>query len=265
MWELIDGIAHKIDGLPMADRGFLLGDGVFETFRVSDGKIRHSDLHARSLNEACHALGLDCVDWPGVEAVIAGLFDSGNARVGKLIVTRGAGSRGLSPIIDPAKRIFLQDFAAPSTPKVAQLMTVSIRRSATSLAARHKTLSYVDNLAARREAVGRGGSMAVLLTESGFVSGCDSANIFWQAEGQVFTPSLSCGIRNGVMRRRVLHWLEAAGQSVRECEGGLDTLLAASAVWVTNAVTGVTPVSKIDTHRFQTDDTFLQRLCAADL
>jgi aminodeoxychorismate lyase len=265
MWELIEGEACAVDGLPRADRGFLLGDGVFETFRIEDGKIRHAELHAESLASACDALALNPVDWPGVEAAISSLFEPGSARVGKLIVSRGAGGRGLSPIADPTNRVFLQDFAVPSAPKVVSLKTVGLRRSATSLAARHKTLSYVDNLAARREAIGRGGDMALLLTESGLISGCDSANIFWLADGSVFTPSPQCGIRNGVMRRRVMCWLEEAGHSVRECETELTALQAATTVWITNAVTGVTPVSKIDTRSFQNDDALLERLCAADL
>lgn len=246
MWELVKGDARPVDGLPLDDRGFLLGDGVFETFRIADGRICHSALHAASLEAGCKALALNPPDWPLTEAVIAELWAGGRARGGKLIVSRGAGGRGLSPVIDPANRVFFQDFILPPTPDAVRLITAGVRRSATSLAARYKTLSYVDNLAARREAAGRGGDVALLLTESGLVSGCDSANLFWMTDGQVFTPSVTCGIRNGVMRRYVLRGLHEAGRSVTEIEAGPEVLEDATALWITNAVTGVIPVSAID-------------------
>ncbi|GJL96873.1 MAG: 4-amino-4-deoxychorismate lyase [Hyphobacterium sp.] len=265
MWELIEGVAREVVGLPMDDRGFLLGDGVFETFRIVDGKIRHADLHAASLEAACRALALVMPDRAGIEAAIADVSSAGAEGVGKLIVSRGKGGRGLSPIIDPASRVFLQVFETPPKPDTVQLLTVDIRRSATSLAACHKTLSYADNLAARRETVAHGGDMALLLTETGFVSGCDSANIFWRANGKVFTPSQRCGIRNGVMRRRVMQWLKDAGQAVIECEAEAGMLNTATAVWITNALTGVTAVTRLDEQLFQTNDALLQKLSAADL
>lgn len=265
MWELDESGARPVDGLPVDDRGFLLGDGVFETFRIVDGKIRHADLHAASLAAACEALALGLPNWPHIEAAVSRLLATGGKRVGKVIVSRGSGGRGLSPIIDPAIRVFFQDFDPPHTPDSVQLVSVDIQRSATSLAACHKTLSYADNLAARRAAVARGGDMALLHTESGLVSGCDSANMFWVAEGEVFTPSSRCGIRNGVMRRRVLQWLAQAGPIVRECDAAPDALAAASTVWITNAVTGVTPVASLDGRSFETDDPLLQQLRAANL
>lgn len=246
MWELVNGDARPVNGLPLDDRGFLLGDGVFETFRIADGKIRHSGLHAASLDAGCKALALAPPDWPLIEAAISGLWTGVSARVGKLIVSRGAGGRGLAPVMDPATHVFFQDFPLPPKPDAIRLTTVSLRRSATSLAARYKTLSYIDNLAARREAVAGGGDVALLLTESGLISGCDSANLFWMTDGQIFTPSETCGIRNGVMRRCVLRGLDEAGRSVTEIEAGPEALENAAAVWITNAVTGVIPVSALD-------------------
>jgi len=265
MWELIAGEARIIDGLPIDDRGFLLGDGVFETFRIAGGRIRHAPLHAASLAAGCAALQLDMPDWSNIETAVSRLIEGDNSGGGKVIVSRGTGGRGLSPIIDPAVRVFFQMFEAPLQPKAVVLATVGLRRSTSSLAARFKTLSYVDNLAARREAVARGGDVALLFTESGLVSGTDSANLFWERAGQVYTPSEKCGIRNGVMRRCVLEWLRRAGIAVEEVQADVDTLMSAQSVWITNAVTGVTPVSAIDGVRFSHASDVLENLRAAEL
>ncbi|WP_394693826.1 aminotransferase class IV [Hyphobacterium sp.] len=265
MWALTDGKARPIDGLPVEDRGFLLGDGVFETFRIARGRIRHSDPHAASLASACAALDLPVPDWAGIERAIAGVTGADGERVGKLILTRGGGGRGLAPIPDPDVRLFFEHFPVPPRPEAIRLALVDLRRSASSLAVRFKTLSYADNLAARREAVARGGDVALLLTESGLVSGADSANLFWEQDGQVFTPSTGCGIRNGVMRQCVMRWLEDAGWPAEEIEAGPDTLMAARSVWITNSVGGVMPVSAIDGQVFEAASDVLDRLRAADL
>lgn len=265
MWELVKAEARRIDSLPLEDRGFLLGDGVFETFRIADGQIRHSELHAASLQAGCAALDLTLPDWPVIEAAVSGVSGPVTGRAGKLIITRGKGGRGLSPVTDPAPRTFFQHFALPPKPEAVRLVTVSIRRSTASLAARYKTLSYVDNLAARREAAKRGGDVALLLTESGLISGCDSANLFWMTDGQIFTPSEKCGIRNGVMRRCVLHRLDAAGQPAREIEAGPEALKAANAVWMTNAVTGLVPVLAVDGCKLARSAALISGLMAADL
>jgi branched-subunit amino acid aminotransferase/4-amino-4-deoxychorismate lyase len=265
MWALTDGVARPIDGLPVEDRGFLLGDGVFETFRIAHGRIRHSALHAKSLASGCEALELPVPDWAAIERAIAGVTDADDERIGKLILTRGPGGRGLAPIIEPYVRLFFEHFLVPPRPAAVRLATVALRRSASSLAARFKTLSYADNLAARREAMARGGNVALLLTESGLVSGADSANLFWERDGQVYTPATACGIRNGVMRQCVLGWLATAGVAAAEVEAGPDALMAAQSVWITNSVGGVMPVSGIDGQAFELAADILGRLQAADL
>ncbi|WP_420430934.1 aminotransferase class IV [Hyphobacterium sp.] len=248
----------------MADRGFLLGDGVFETFRIENGRIRNDELHASALSESCTALDLTMPDWATVTAAIGAHADSGN-RVGKLIVTRGPAPRGLTPVAEPRPQAFLQLSERPEPPAQVRLASVPIRRSATSLAARYKTLSYADNLAARRLAVAAGADMALITADDGRLSGGDSANLFWLAGDTVQTPSLSCGARNGVMRQRVLAWLEARNVDVEEVEAAPTALLSADAVWMTNAVAGVMPVVTIDGRALEHDHPLLAELMAADL
>jgi aminodeoxychorismate lyase len=249
----------------LEDRGFQLGDGVFETFRIVDGSIRHSRLHHRRLDAACAALQLAPPDWDDIERAVAGLAAGPDAAIGKVQVTRGPGGRGLAPVTTPEEALYLQFSPFPDVPQELRLSTAAIRRSASSLSARFKTLSYADNLAARREAVSRGADMALLLTESGLVSGGDSANLFWRTGGEVQTPSLACGIRNGVMRQQVLSWLQDQALPAVEVEAGPGALEKADLVWVTNAVMGVVPVSKIDGRALPVADPLLDGMRAADL
>lgn len=226
------------------DRGFLLGDGVFETMKVTDGRIRYSAAHRDRFETACAALDLVCpAGWGQVETAAAELPDGSILR---LTLTRGPGPRGIGPVMEPKPRLFLADFPASPVPESVSLRTVSIRRSPSSLASRYKTLSYADNAAARREAVASGADMALLLTTEGHVSGADCANLFW-IEGDVLcTPSGECAIRPGVMREAVMAKARDTGLTVRESVFPPAALSSAGAVFVTNAAMGVVPVRAID-------------------
>lgn len=247
----------------LGDRAFQLGDGVFETFRIESGVIRHSHLHRQSLEEACAAMALAPIDWRDVKTAVSQLHPASG--IGKLQLTRGPGGRGLAPLSAQEEALYLQFSPQPEAPVSVRLATSQIRRSASSLAARFKTMSYADNLAARREAVSKSADMALLLTEGGLVSGGDCANLFWVRGGEVFTPSTDCGVRKGVMRRRVMHWLASEQVSVAEIEARPDELTAAQAVFVTNALMGVVPVSEINGQSLPVDHPLLARLLSAGL
>ncbi|MEN0653585.1 MULTISPECIES: aminotransferase class IV [Hyphobacterium] len=226
------------------DRGFLLGDGVFETMRVAGGQIRYSAAHRARFEAAGAALDLvSPAPWPAVEAEAAGLPDGATLR---LTLTRGPGPRGVSPFPDNHARLFLADFPPATGPTSVTLQISAIRRSPASLACRHKTLSYADNAAARREAVAAGADMALLLTAEGHVSGADCANVFWMSGDTVFTPSADCAIRPGVMREAVLKEAARSGLEVREGRFEAGVLARAGAIFVTNAATGLVPVQALD-------------------
>lgn len=243
------------------DRGFLIGDGVFETMRVAGGRIRYSAAHRDRFEAACNALDLvSPALWSAVEAEAAGLPDGATLR---LTLTRGPGPRGIGKVTAPKPRLFLADFPASPVPESVALHVSAIRRSPASLACRHKTLSYADNAAARREAVAAGADMALLLTTEGHVSGADCANLFWIDGDVLCTPSGDCAIRPGVMREAVIRAAIKTGQSVREGAFPPETLMRATAVFVTNATMGVVPVRAIDDRDIRTGHAAIRAISEA--
>ncbi|WP_417494908.1 aminotransferase class IV, partial [Maricaulis sp.] len=129
----------------------------------------------------------------------------------------------------------------PEAPASLSLATVSQRRSPSSIAARHKTLSYIDNAMARREAVRAGAGMALLLDTDGHLSGTDCANLFWMRDGRLFTPALECAVLPGTVRGAIM--AEAAVEQGRFTP---DELAQADCVFVTNALMGAVAVTGID-------------------
>src|SRR5690606_1825692 len=120
-----------------------------------------------------------------------------------------------------------------------------------SPASRLKTLAYVDNVLARREARAVGADEAVMLNGSGEVACAAAANLFWLAGGRLFTPALECGVLAGVARGAVIAAAPSLGLEVAEVRAGLEAAQAADAVFLTNSLVGVRSVSAWDGRRYE--------------
>ena len=159
----------------------------------------------------------------------------------RLTLTAGSGGRGLERPQSLAPRLLAVAAAAPAVVTPARLVVSSVRRNEGSPSARLKTLSYLDNVLARREALARGGDEAVMLNNQGQVACAAAANLFWISDGTLFTPALTCGVLDGIMRRRVM-----AQSAVAEVAVGLEALEGAQAIFLTNSLIGVREVESLD-------------------
>lgn len=244
LWLNGDWIEAGEAGIGTADRGLLLGDGLFETLRYSDGRVLRLAAHTQRLRASCEALDLDCpLDRIALGPVIDELVDRAGLKHAaiRLTLSAGSGPRGLARSIsaEPSCLITAAPLAPP--PAALSLATSSVRRSGGSFAARHKTLSYIDNVMARREAVQAGADMALLLDTANQLSGADCANLFWVRDGRLFTPALECAVLPGTARGALIATLPVE-------QGGFaaSVLGDASCVFVTNALLGAVAVSQLN-------------------
>ncbi|MEP9378974.1 aminotransferase class IV [Aquabacter sp. CN5-332] len=188
------------------DRGFTLGDGLFETMQARDGVVLRLDAHLARLarSAAVIDLNLPAVDFPA--ALAATLAANGLASgVLRLTVTRGSGPRGVLPPAAPVPTVLITaaPLAAPAPP--ARLVIAQItRRNEFSPLSGIKSLNYLDNILARQEAAARGADDAVLLNTQGRVAETTIANLFVVCGGEMLTPPLGEGSLPGVMRAEVL-------------------------------------------------------------
>jgi branched-chain amino acid aminotransferase/4-amino-4-deoxychorismate lyase len=110
----------------------------------------------------------------------------------------------------------------------------TVRRNALSPSARLKSLGYLENVLARREAEAAGADEALMLDAAGHAACASAANLFWIADGRLHTPALSCGVLDGVMRAQVI-----AAAPVAEVSADLDALLQAEAAFLTSSLIGI--------------------------
>lgn len=239
-----DWIETARTGWGLEDRGGLLGDGLFETLHVIKGKAVRFDRHMARLARSAAELGLPGPrDAEGMAELIGELVARNALKdaVVRLTLTAGIGPRGLERPEELVPSLTLTAAPRKAPPASLALCLSEIRRSPASLTARHKTLSYMDNVQARRQARGQGADMALLTDTRGNLSGCDSANLFWLTGGDVFTPATACGVLAGTVRAEILD-----SMPVETGAFPVDLLEGAEAVFVTNAVFGAVPVTTLD-------------------
>ncbi|HEY5006419.1 MAG TPA: aminotransferase class IV [Caulobacteraceae bacterium] len=238
-----------MSAVPPDDRGFLLGDGLFETVLALSGRPLFLAEHLARLTRGCTVLGLPPPEEPVVRRAldqalaVAGLTD-GRAAV-RLTWTAGSGGRGLDRPAQPQPRLVATASPAPLPLAPAALVIVSVRRNAGSPASRLKTLAYLDNVLARRGALAAGADEAVMLNTAGEIACAAAANLFWVSDGRLCTPTLDCGVLDGIVRAQVMALSAAMGVDVVEVRAGPQALSAAEAIFLTNSLIGVRAVGRL--------------------
>ena len=260
-------LAREAARIDPDDRGFLLGDGAFETLRMQAGRPRRWARHRARLAGALERLQIASPDWGALEAGLAELarrlgFDAAMARV---TVSRGAGGRGFeTPPGRPGTVLAALSAQEPAPRAVALGVIDAPRREPTSLAARFKPIGYGDALHARRLARAAGADMAAMLSSQGALASADCANLFWIIEERVFTPALSSGALAGTTRAALNAAARAAGVTVEEGLWAPSVLAQCEAAFITNARLGVHPVGEIEGRALAADHRLVARMAALE-
>ena len=234
--------------ISLDDRGFTLGHGLFETVLWTEGTPAHWDAHRERLERGCRVLGLPPPDRSELlaagEAALAAAGSPKRAAV-RLNWSAGPGERGLDPPENPQPRLTATAVASSAPSGPARLATARVRRNDRSPTSRLKSLSYLDNVLARAEARDAGADEALMLNTAGEVACAAAANVFWIRHGEVFTPSLDCGVLDGVIRREVIAACHRLGLPVEEVFANSGRL-AGAPMFITNSLIGVRPVASLD-------------------
>ena len=234
--------------IPLDDRGFTLGHGLFETVLWAGGQLAHWDAHVQRLERGCRALSLPAPDRAAfLAAATTAIAEAGTpARAAvRLSWSAGSGGRGLDmpDLLAPRLSVIVTAIAAVTGP--VTLATARVRRNDRSPTSRLKTLSYLDNVLARAEATAAGAEEALMLNTAGEIACAAAANVFWIRHDVVFTPDLDCGVLDGIMRREVIAACHHLGLQVEEVYANPGRL-AGAPMFITNSLMGVRAVASLD-------------------
>lgn len=239
-------------GVPVHDRGFAYGDGLFETIRVVRQQPQLLDRRLQRLEAGCQRLGIP-FDLAQLRTQVLAFSAELGDGVAKLVLTRGDGQRGYAPPQSCQPRTLLMGSPAPAYPREHAEHGVQLYPCATRLAeqpalAGLKHLNRLEQVLARGEWQDPAFAEGLVRDMSGCVIEGVFSNIFLVSQGVLQTPSLErCGVA-GVMRAEILERAQRAGIDVQICDIAFEELLEADEVFVCNSLYGIWPVRQLQEH-----------------
>lgn len=259
----IDGRLLPADGAHVSafDRGFQLGDGIFETLRARAGQPAELDAHLDRLHRSAAGLAIELpedigqVVGSGIAAILGaeGLDGPSSDASIRITITRGPiFVRGLLPAderVAPTIAIQAWPVLPPRADHLEQglhLVASAVRRDPENPLASLKTISRADYVYARLEARRAGADDALFLTIDGHLSEATSANLFIVRGGELATPDLACAILPGTTRSWILGWGRRAGLAVAESWLTTRDLAEADEAFLCSSVAGILPVTRFE-------------------
>lgn len=237
----------------VSDRGFLLGDGLFETVRVAGGRPFRFAQHLERLSRGADFLKIRLPFTPKELQKFAVQLIKRNAlpeSVLRLTLTRGAGKRGYSiaGADRPTLVMTLHSLPPvnPDEPLMWSLVTSSFRIPAGDVLASFKTTSKLLNIMARAEAEEKGADEALLLNTNGEVAETAGGNLFWVYHGKVCTVPTGRGVLPGITRAVVLEVCQSLGLDTEKRIIKPEQLRRVEGTFVTQSALGIVPVASFD-------------------
>lgn len=234
------------------DRGFLYGDGLFETLRVMNGKPLRWAAHWRRLAAGAETLRIKlpfAADFLLAHARELSRQNQLPETILRITLTRGVGQRGYSPRGADSPTLVMSLHPAPPLGPAApqwKLHTASLRVPARDALSGCKSANKLLHVLARAEAEAAGADDALLLNAFREVAETASANLFWVEGGELRTPSLAAGALPGVTRADVIAWAHAHALPVHETTVRPERLRHAEGCFLTLSSLGVVEVIALD-------------------
>ncbi|HXE41467.1 MAG TPA: aminotransferase class IV, partial [Candidatus Baltobacteraceae bacterium] len=205
------------------DRAFLLGDGLFETMLIFNGKPFRWQQHMERLQRGAKFLKIKLPFTAGqLRKAVDKLITKNKMQDAllRVMLSRGVGQRGYLPKGANSPTLVMSLHPAPEldfeNPPRWKLMASSFRLPADEPLAQFKTCNKLPQILARVEADDAGADEALLLNTDGFIVEGAGSNLFWIERNMVCTPPLAAGILSGVTRLVVLEICRKLKISVRE-------------------------------------------------
>ncbi|KTD34524.1 aminotransferase class IV [Legionella israelensis] len=256
-----------LDGYPderrlsIRDRIFL-GEGLFETIRVTQARSRHAELHWQRLARSAKCLGMkfdvSLQDW---KMLLQQHISQEKLQEGalKVILTGGIASRGLTKQ-GKHPQLLLQTFQYARQKKPMRLISSDWLRDARNPMYGLKTINYLEAILARRKAMAAQADDVLFYNTVHHVTETSCANVFLIQQNKLFTPPLADGVLPGITRQRVI--AACINQNISCTEKSLtqQDIGNAEVVFLTNTLQDIQSVCSIDELVFSVEHPLLEKL-----
>ena len=234
------------------DRGFLYGDGVFETVRIYNGIPFMLDEHMERLIAGLKTLRFQRLP-AGIKVYASRIIEANKVGNGilRIAVTRGEVEAGIDPLAckEPTVVITAKEgipYNDEAYSRGFRAIVANIRKDQNSPLCRVKSTNFLTHILARGEATDAGVDEAVMLNYEGSLTEGTVSNLFLAKGDTIFTPSIESGILPGVTRKVVIELAREMGFKVTEGEIKPEELLGGDEAFLTNSLLEVMPLVEVN-------------------
>ncbi|HEX9026589.1 MAG TPA: aminotransferase class IV [Clostridium sp.] len=214
------------------DEGLFFGRGVFETILCKDKPIFLNE-HLERLKKSMDKIGLLPLEEEILREYIGNLDIQD--RVLKITVTP------LNIIITERKINYKED----DYTRGMRLTISKVRRNSTSKLCYIKSTCYIENLLEKENAKKSGYDDVIFLNEKEYVTETSCANIFIVKNKEIFTPKISDGLLDGIIRRKIIKHYDVKEKSIT-----MKDLKESEEVIITNSLMGSMSIKRIDNIKY---------------
>lgn len=239
--------------VPVLDRGFIFGDGVYEVIPAYGGKLFRLAEHLFRLDHSLDGVRIaNPLTHDAWETMLVELTGR-NAAAGTadqyvyLQVTRGVAKRDHAFPKGVMPTVFAMSNPLPPIPEsyategIAAITLDDIRWKYCHI----KAITLLPNILLRQEAVDKGATEAILIRDGEVTEGAAS-NLFIVKNNTIITPPKGPRLLPGVTRDLILELAAHNGVAWREAAVSEHELRQADEVWLTSSTKEIMPVTRLD-------------------
>lgn len=232
----------------------MLGEGLFETIKVRQGRPCFSKLHWQRMHDAAQHLAIPFTvsldEWHHL--LLHHLLTEQKQEGGiKVILSGGPASRGLV-VSALHSKLVLNSFNYPRQEKPLRLQSAAWLRDAANPVYSYKTINYLEAILARRQALNNNADDALFFNTQQHATETTCANLFIIVQGRLITPPLHDGVLPGITRSRILQHCTRLSIDYAEQSITYELLRQAQAVFLANSLQGIQSVISIDAMPYKT-------------
>jgi 4-amino-4-deoxychorismate lyase len=259
-------ISEDLVSINTNDRALQFGDGLFETIIVSNHSIRHFNLHFDRLTRGMTAINLDSstLKKEQLKNDVFNLIETNKlnkpCRVKIMVWRRQSEKGGYSTSSKEYNLLITVKETTESTMKIIESSSVSknVQLSFNSIS-KYKTISALPYVVASIERDQRKLDELILTNNNGYIAEAISSNLFWINGNQIFTPPVSTGCVEGVMRTHLINLFKNEGKPIIENNIEYEDLLNQEVVFTAN-VAGISIIRHVDEKEFKTSHPTLEQI-----
>ncbi len=242
MWVWKNGEWTPSSKLPLLleNRGFLFGEGLFETIKIKRSKPIFLSLHLERMKSSSLSLHIPLpFTLKKIESGVRETISRNGLKEGILRII-------LTPLSSSSLLLLWTEEGNPYEEKRSfRALLSSFTRNERSPLISHKTLNSYENFLARREAIQEGYDEAILLNRRSEVAEGAFSNIFLVKGETLLTPPLSSGCFPGITRRKILEIARREKVEVKETFLTLRDLEQAEGIFFTSSLMGIMPCKEM--------------------